>query len=176
MPLSSNSYGTVAGTAAYCGHMLTGGTFTASTKPTLTQVEGFLDQMSARLNGWLAQAGYNYPISNSTGFLILSNFANLGAAGLCELVQASGGWDANDENRRENKFLAEFEKAEAYIKSGALAAVGAPQDNAGGPLFGLSVGGRTRGAGRLQPIFTRTGFGNQPTVENGVLESDTERS
>ncbi|MBC8076957.1 MAG: hypothetical protein H7Y32_12845, partial [Chloroflexales bacterium] len=119
MALNANSYGSVAGVEAYVAHLTAAGVFTVSTRPTLAQVEGFIDQMSARLNAWLAQAGYGIPVTVPQAVLVLSNFANLGAAGLAELTQRVVGKDADDVNRRQNKFLAEFVKAEADIKCGA---------------------------------------------------------
>lgn len=180
MAIASDSYGSVDGVAAYVAHLLptTLTTFSSTTRPTLTQVEGFLDQQSAKLNAWLAMAGYTVPVSAAAAVRVLANFANLGAAGLCELTQRAAGTEAEGTNTRENKFLAEFDKARAFIESGALAALGAPltSNNAGLGLAGLSVGGRTSGGGRLQPIFTRTSFGNDPATERGSREPDTERT
>lgn len=178
MTLSSDSYGTVEGVAAYVAHLLPTGaiTFSAVTRPTVTQVESFLDQQSAKLNAWLAMSGYAVPVTAAAAVRVLANFANLGAAGLCELTQRAAGVEAEGTNQRENKFLAEFEKAKAFIEGGGFAALGAAQTNAGPGIAGFAVGGRTRGGGRLQPIFTRTSFGNDPTKESGNLEPDTERT
>jgi hypothetical protein len=178
MALSASSYGTVAGVAAYVAHLLPTSktTFDATTRPTITQVEAFLDQQSAKLNAWLAMSGYSTPVTAVGAVTVLSNFANLGAAGLCELTQRAAGVEAEGTNQRENKFLAEFKEAEAFITTGALAALGAGRVNAGPGVAGLSVGGRTRGGGRLVPMFTRTSFGQNPTAETGSLEPDGERT
>lgn len=174
MALDANSYGSVAGVAAYVRRLSSGGTFTASTNPTVTEVEAFLDQVSDTLNGWLARAGYVIPVSQADAVKVLARYANLGAAGHVELSQRAGGYDADDENRRENKFLALFKEAEKYIESGALAQLGAAvvSDELPAPLSGLRVGGTTTGGQRLRPIFTRTGFGNNPTAERGTREPD----
>ena len=169
MPLDANSYGSVLGVAAYTKRLANASaTFDANTNPTLTEVEAFLDQTSDVLNGWLAAAGYVIPVTQADAVSALARWANLGAAGLVELSQRAGGYDAEDENRRENKFLAMFEKAEAYIKSGALGALGAAtvSDDLPSPLSGLRVGGVTSGGQKLRPIFKRTGFGNDPTAES----------
>lgn len=139
-----------------------------ATQPNLTEVEAFIDQSSDILNGYLAAAGYVIPVSQADAFAVLSRFANLGAAGLAELSQRAGGYDAEDENRRENKFLKMFEAAQAYIGSGALANMGAGvvSNSAPPPLAGLRVGGLTSTGQALRPIFTRTMFGNKPTAEN----------
>lgn len=178
MALSDASYGSVDGVAAYVAHLLptSATTFSAVTRPTIAQVESFLDQQSAKLNAWLAMAGYAVPVTATTAARVLANFANLGAAGLCELTQRAAGVEAEGTNQRENKFLAEFEKARGFIEGGGLAALGAAQTNAGPGIAGFAVGGRARGNGRLQPIFTRASFGNNPTAESGNLEPDVERT
>ncbi len=63
MTLSAYAYGSVAGVAAYVKHLASSaGTFDAATKPTLTEVEAFIEQRSAMLNACLAEAGYTIPI------------------------------------------------------------------------------------------------------------------
>src|SRR5690349_806445 len=102
-----STYGDIASVQAYVRHM----TFDAANNPTTAQVLAFLDQQSAKLTGWLAAAGYQVPVTNAAAKLVLDNYANLGAAGLAELTQRTAGFSDKDENKRENKFLAEFEKA-----------------------------------------------------------------
>ncbi len=165
MTLNAHSYGSVAGVATFVRH-IAGSGFSGATKPTTTEVESMLDQRSAILNGWLAQQGYAIPVTQADAVLILANFAEMGAACDVELTQRSAGYSADDQNRRENKFCAEFMEAKAYIASGALAALGVPASGAPGPLAGLSVGGQTRGGQRLRPIFKRRSLGNDPTAES----------
>lgn len=176
MTLEANSYGSAEGVAAYVHHMTASdGTFTMDTEPNLVEVEAFLNQMSDTLNGWLARAGYSIPVTQADAKNVLNRYANLGAAGLCELSMRGAGYSADDENRRENKFLRMFDEARAYIDSGALALLGAAQasSSAPGPLAGFRIGGGTRSGGALTPIFTRTSFGNDPTAESGSPEEDT---
>jgi hypothetical protein len=166
--ISANSYGSLAGVAAYTAHAANeSGTFDSSTTPTAAQVEAFLDRRSALLNGWLTQAGYSIPATNATAVLILTMYANLGAACDVELTQRAAGYDEGDQNRRENKFCAEFMQAKAAIASGAIP--GAPSTPVG-PLAGLRVGGVTRGGIRLQPLFRRTSFGNDPVAESPLVD------
>lgn len=176
MALDANTYGTVAGVAAYVRHRANAAsTFDAATRPTLTEVEAFLDQCSDVLNGWLAQSGYVIPVTHADGVRVLARYAQLGAAGHVELSLRPGGYDADDENRRENKFLDMFMMAEAYIAGGALSALGAAVVSGGlpSPVSGLRVGGRTLSGQQLRPIFRRTSFGNNPAAESsGPKEPD----
>lgn len=144
----------------------------SATAPTLTEVTRFLDQCSDTLNGWLAASGYVIPVIQADAADVLGRYAEVGAAGHAELSQRAGGYDAEDENKRENKFLDMFETALAYIQSGALAALGAAVVSNGGPpaLAGLRVGGQTATGQALRPMFRRTSFGWNPTAETGTKE------
>ena len=166
MTLSANAYGTVAEVEAYVAHLIeSGSTFSATTRPTLAQVEQFIERRSAVLNGCLAENGYTVPVpvSAAQARLVLDYYAVMGAAGDCELTMRSAGYNAEDGNRRENKFLDEFNKACAYIASGAFAALGAPTTGPSSAINGLYIGGRTRTGQRLRPIFGRTALGVDPT-------------
>jgi hypothetical protein len=167
-----SDYGTAAGVAKYVRHMTNAGAFDTTTKPTLAQVTEMLDESCALLNGWLAQYNYGVPVVASRAVAILSRYANLGAAGLAELSQRSAGYSETDENRRENKFLAEFYKAEQFIADGTLDGLGVPTTAPPSALSGFNVGGLTTGGQGLRPIFSRTMFGNNPTAERGPREDD----
>lgn len=161
-----SDYGSLLGTAAYVIHMTKGGTFDGTTAPTDTQVDAFLTELCAQLNGWLASAGYVVPVTSALATPILDRYANIGAAGLCELTMRSAGYDKDNQNRRENKFLAEFYKAEPFIASGTLRSLGAVTNQLPSGLFGFAFGGRTSGGQPLRPTFGRTSFGNNPTAES----------
>ena len=168
MALDTNSYGSVAGVAAYVRHMTNAsGAFDGTTSPTLTQVEAFLDQASDTLNGWLARNRYTIPVTQADAVNVLARYANLGAAGLCELSMRSSGYSADDENRRENKFLDQFGQAEMVIGSGALAALGAAVSSTEipPPLAGFRIGGSAVGGSAGNPMFSRGMFGNVPDAE-----------
>jgi hypothetical protein len=174
--LDANTYGTVVGVTAYVRRLAnSNSTFDTTTRPTLVEVEAFLDQCSDVLNGWLARAGYVIPVTHADAARVLARYANLGAAGHVELSQRPGGYDAEDENRRENKFLDMFMLAESYIESGALAALGAAivSGSLPSPVSGLRVGGLTRSGQQLRPMFRRTSFGHDPAAESsGPKEPD----
>ena len=162
-----SDYGTLDGVAAYVAHMTNSvGAFDITTAPTDTQVTIFLGEICAQLNGWLASAGYVIPVTNSAAKQVLDRYANIGAAGLCELTQRSAGYSKDDKNKRENKFLAEFYAAEVFVKGGALNNLGAATQQLPGGLFGLAFGGKTSTRQPLRPTFGRTSFGNDPTKES----------
>lgn len=123
-----STYGSPEGVAAHVRHMLNGAaTFDEETKPPLAHVEQWLDERSAQLTGCLAAAGYAVPVTQTDAKTVLDRYANIGAAGDCELSMRNSGYSADDENAREIKFLSEFEKACPWIESGALTGLGVPQ-------------------------------------------------
>lgn len=173
MTLSPYAYGTVAQVAAYVKHLTSNGTFDAASRPTAAQVEQFLEQRSALLNGCLAEAGYTTPVTTpAQAVTVLAYYAVQGAAADCELTQRSSGTEDDKDNPRYKVFLKEFEKGCPFIASGAFAAIGAPAAAGSPAIAGLWVGGRTRGGQKLRPIFGRSGFGNDPTRESPTAEPD----
>lgn len=175
MAISANSYGTVAEVLAYVRHLLTDGatTFSVSTRPTLEEVERFIDRRSARINAVLARAGYRVPVgSPQTAIDVLADIAVKGAAGDAELTMRHSGMRAEGENDREYEFLKEFQEGLAWIAGPDFAALGAPQDNPSSSIAGAKFGGMTRGGQALRPVFGRTSFRNDPTDESPSREAD----
>lgn len=165
-----SDYGTIAEVAAYVRRLAnSAGTFDATTKPTQAEVEVFLTRRSNILNAWLAAAGYTIPVTDAQAKSVLDYYAVVGAACDVERTQRTAGASEED-NARADQFCAEFAKAAALIADGGLAALGATQTGASKALAGLYVGGKTSTGQRLQPIFTRTSFGNEPTRESGEQE------
>jgi hypothetical protein len=163
-------YGTIEGVAKYVRHLTTNGGFGPTTKPTIDEVGEMLDESCAVINGWLSQYNYTVPVTATRAAAALSRYANLGAAGLAELAQRSAGYSEQDQNRRENKFLAEFNRAEKFIASGALDGLGVTPGDTPRPLAGFAVGGKTSGGLALRPMFRRSSFGNDPTAESPVVD------
>lgn len=116
-------YGSEEGVQAYVRHMR----FNGTNAPTAADIERWLTERAAQLTSWLMAAGYTVPVTadhSAEAKAVLDRYANLGAAGEAELAQRNAGGDAEDTNRRENKFLAEFARAEAWITGDVLAAMG----------------------------------------------------
>ena len=122
------------GVQAFVRHM----TFDTPKGPSTDDIERWLTERTGMLDGWLAVAGYTVPVTHAQSLIILGKYANVGAAGDAELAQRSAGYSKDDQNRRENKFLAEFATAESYINSGALARLGAEHSDANEAPGGLS--------------------------------------
>lgn len=65
MAVSERSYGTAAQVAALTRRVTKAGVFDATTNPTLTTVEGWIDQVSAMVNMSLAASGFSIPVSQA---------------------------------------------------------------------------------------------------------------
>lgn len=139
------SYGTPAGVEAFIKHMV----IDSVNYPSSADLQAWLDQRSAILDGWLAHAGYVVPVTNVRALAALDYYANVGAAATAELTMLSAAYTENTELRREVVFLKQFESANDWIQSGGPAALGAPQDTTA--FAGLRVSGT--GAG---PIFQKS--------------------
>lgn len=176
MAIAASSYGSVAEVLAYTRHLLTGGnpTFTADTRPSLSEVERFIDRRSAMLNACLAEYGYTVPVMTPQAAIdILAYYATQGAAADAEMtVRAAGSSESGGEDRRERLFLKEFDRACQFIASAAFASLGAPQARPSSAIAGIAFGGRTRGGQPLRPVFGRTAFGQNPTAESPTAEPD----
>jgi hypothetical protein len=66
-------------------------TYSASTKPTLTEVKAFATGIANRIDALLAELGYETPVTDATGKSILSWINAYGAASLAEQAQAGLG-------------------------------------------------------------------------------------
>ena len=65
MSIGANSYGSAAGVAALVPRYANGsGTFATTDRPTLAQVETFIDSVSGILNSILAEAGFQIPVTD----------------------------------------------------------------------------------------------------------------
>lgn len=64
---------------------------TATSRPTLTQVQGFLDRLSAEVDGALASRGITVPITTPAYFLTsIDNLVSMGAAGQALMAALPG--------------------------------------------------------------------------------------
>lgn len=80
MPISSRSYGTVAGVVSLVPRYADSGNFTSATRPSLAQVENWINETSAVVNALLADAGFSVPMTQTDAISLL--------AGLVESVVA----------------------------------------------------------------------------------------
>jgi len=169
MAIRADSYSTVDEVRSYTRHLLDGvQNFNGNTRPTLTDVEKFIDRSSGLLNVALSAAGFSPSAvyGNSTAKLACDDWVTTRAVKYVELTQRGTGYNADEGSR-----TAAFENdAGEFVEalSAGLANLGIAQ-SAGNTADGLQFTGMTIEGDRsdpsdstkAQPLFTRKGFDNE---------------
>jgi hypothetical protein len=169
MAIRSDSFSSVDEVKGYTRHLLDGhSTFDALTRPTLTEVEKFIDRSSALLNLALASAGFNPSdiYSNAVAKLACDDWVTMRAVKYVELTQRGTGYNA-DEGSRTAAFqndAAEFVDAMTYGFVNLGIEQGISSTSAGLNFTALdaeSLRQDPSDSSKAQPMFTRKGFDNQ---------------
>jgi len=166
MTVSANSYGTAAGVAALVPLRASGTgdsvNFTSSTRPTITQVEAQIDQISALVNAMLAEAGFSIPVSQASGVLLLTQFVQQEVAAIVEGINGSGrfGPTAKQVGGR-GRFAVLVEDAHEFIEvhKVGLERLGATRSTS--VSSGIAYRDTDEGGDDTFPIFQRDAFGNE---------------
>lgn len=169
MALRADSYGSVAEVLAFTRHLLDGETtFNPSTRPTLTEVERFIDRDSGVLNSALAQAGFSTPLTNSTAALACAQWVVAQAANQVEFTALGMGFNDADGQRQVtltglNRSAKEFVKDNAlgWKRLGATVADPANQGLTFTALDDHDERADPDNTGREQPVFRRRMFDNE---------------
>lgn len=102
MAIRGDSFSSVVEVTAYTRHLLDGNTaFTTDTRPTLAEVEKFIDRASGTLNVAIAQEGFSPAnvYANSTAKLACDDWVTLKAAKYVEMTQRGTGYSENEGSR-----------------------------------------------------------------------------
>ncbi len=161
MTVGPNSYGTTAGTAALVPRWASAGDFTTSTRPTLAQVEAWIDQISGLLNAMLARAGFTIPITDDDVKDALDLFVNQEAAAMADGVNGSGKFGptakAVGKQGRFNILMGDVQDfIEAYAVGFERLGAKRTETIAGG----IGYRGTDESGDEIHPVFQREGFGN----------------
>lgn len=120
MSIRGDSYGTIAEVLAYTRHLMDGqSTFNSTTRPTITEVEKFVDRASGVLNGALNTRGLTTPVTNTTAKLALDDWVVSRATEYVELTQRGAGF-SGEEGSRTVMFANMSVDALAFVKSNEL--------------------------------------------------------
>jgi hypothetical protein len=156
MGLATNSYGSVAEVAALVPMWTEGAAFTASTRPSYSQVEQFLDRVSAIVNTLLAQEGFGIPVTNDDAKLALSQFVIEECADLCDAVNRSGRFFlSSEELAGRGRFRVILSDAKAFIAGYADGLQGLGATRTKSVTYGLGYCATDDGGDAIEPIFSR---------------------
>lgn len=170
MTIRGDSFSSVDEVKSYTRHLLDGqSTFNSTTRPTLTDVEKFIDRASGVLNVAIAAEGFSPSAiyGNSTAKLACDDWVTQKAVKYTELTQRGTGYNAN-EGSRTAAFSME-KSAREFISSmmPGLALLGISQSNQmseGLAYTGLDAQGQRddpNNSTREQPFFSRRNFDNK---------------
>ena len=149
MTLRADSYGSVEAVRALTRHLLDGAaTFSATTRPTLAEVEGMIDRWSTVLNVDLINREVTVPVAaDSPARLVCDQWVIRQAAAEVELTQRGTGWNADEGSRiqalRMDTGEAVASSVAAALRKAGLLAHGNARD--GLSFTGTSVAVFTRG-------------------------------
>lgn len=163
MAIGANSYGDTGEIAAmeerYANSSIL---FDGNTRPTLTIVETFVDQVSSLINGMLAKYGFTIPVSEDDSKRGLDLFVNMEVASLVEGANGSGKFGpTTKKGGGKGRWAVLYEDVAEYIKTFAAGfeAMGATRTGAT-TLKGLGYMEKDNEGNDVFPIRTRQEFDN----------------
>ena len=161
MTLGANSYGSVAEVQALTARYLSSGSYTTGTRPTLVQVEKFIDNASATLNVLLAKAGFAIPIADTDAAAACGQIVVECAVDLCHAANSTGRFYTDRALERGESPLRVLRQDMAdWVDDNAagLELLGATRTYSG--LSGIAYRDSDNGGDATNPIFQRDAFGN----------------
>lgn len=171
MALRSDSYGTVAEVLPFVRQFLDGETtFNSTTRPTLTEVEAFMDRTSGVLNLALKGQGLGTPITstaNSTGKLACADWVVARAARYVEITHPGQVWSGEPDSRPVLGNLQRQAKEFAVDVALALKYDGATVSKP--KHLGLAFTGLDKRSERSDPEDTTR---EQPKFRRGLFDSE----
>ncbi len=166
MTLAANSYGTVAEVEALTRVYMAGELgFNASTHPTLTEVEKFIDRCSGVLNLALASAGFTVPVTQVDAALACDNWVVTMAARYVETSQPYAGIEDNPRGGLLSD-LDDEAKAFVQMNQAGFGALGVAQ--AAADSNGVIFTGMTAQRDRTDPLDSSL---EQPKFSRGMFDS-----
>lgn len=161
MSVSARSYGTASGVAAYVGVYTSAGSFSTTTKPTLAQVESWIDQVSALLNTALAKRGFVVPMTQADAVLAAKSLVEQLVSDLAQAANSSGRFfSERNLDRGVSNWAIIRNDISNWVEeyAGGLEQLGASR----GSAIATDIGYRSsdNGGNSTAPIFQRNAFGN----------------
>jgi hypothetical protein len=169
MAIRSDSFSSAAEVTAFTRHLLDGqSAFNSTTRPTVTELEKFIDRASGLVNVALARAGFT-PSSiyeNSTAKLTCDDWVTNYAARYVELTQRGTGYSESEGGR-----LPAFEMgtADEFVNSNKLGFIQLGISQSRKMSAGLAFTGLTVQSERTDPDNTSL---EQPVFTRNMFEAD----
>ena len=174
MTIRSDSFSSTSEVLAFTRHLLNGqASFNSTTRPSLTEVEKFIDRASGVLNNALLAAGFapSSVIANSTAKLACDDWVTMRGADYVELTQRGTGY-SEDDGSRIKAFRSLYSDAAQFVKMIRPGLVEGGITQSAKLSDGLQFTGLTAQVDRTdpddktleQPLFTRSQFDDTSTT------------
>jgi len=162
MSINANSYGTLAGTGALVPKWSGGGSdFADTTRPTATQVETWIDQVSAILNGILSESGFSIPVSQADAVRALTMFIEEEVAALVVGVNGHGRMGPTAKGKTVGgRFRLVLDDVKGYVEAMAVGLERMGATRTYNAMAGLDFRDTDESGDETHPIFQRSAFGN----------------
>lgn len=164
MTIGLNSYGTVAEVAALTRRYTTNGYFDVDTRPSVAQVEKWIDNASATLNVMLAKAGFTVPITQADAKAACGEIVVEVVVDLCHAANSAGRFYTDRALERgvsPMKVLRQEMADWVELQAPGLENLGATRSTS--LLGGMAYRDTDESGNATFPIFQREGFGNELT-------------
>ena len=160
MSILDNSYGSPDDVAALVRRYTNEGVFDGTTRPTLEQLERYIDRISGITNVYLAEKGFTVPVTQTDAKLALDELVNQSVVELCHVTNSAGRFFTDRRLKRQSPLRVIREEIAAWIElhDTGLENLGAAR---GTSLAGQIAYRDTDDSGdATAPIFQREAFGN----------------
>lgn len=167
MTIGANSYGSAGGVAALTPRFAnTSGVFDGTTRPTLTQVESHIDQVSGTINAILATNGFKIPITQADCKLALDLFVNQEVASIVEGINGSGRFGPIKTGTQKSSMMLVIQDVQAFlaVQAPGFERLGATRTYSA--LEGVGFKDFDADGNETTPFFTRKTFLNEDTGGN----------
>lgn len=141
---------------------LSGGTYTTGTRPTLAQVEKFIDNASSTLNVMLAKAGFSVPIVQADAKAACAEIVIECVVDMCHAANSTGRFFTERAlERGVNPMAAIRQDIASWVEAQApgLEALGATRNTS--QLGGIAFRDTDEAGNEIFPIFQRGSFNNR---------------
>jgi hypothetical protein len=174
MTIRADSYSTAAEVTAFTRHLLAGqSAFNSTTRPTVTELDKFIDRASGILNSALVGSGLAAPITNSTAKLACDDWVTARSAEYVELTQRGVGY-SEGEGSRTASFRNMAKSANQFVTENRLGFVRLGVTVSHGKAEGLAFTGLDARSERddpddtalVQPFFRRGKFDDPSATES----------
>jgi hypothetical protein len=159
--LGANSYGDTSEIGALVPrHANQSKLFDVATRPTISEVETWCDQVSAVINGMLAQEGFSVPITQADSKLIMDFFVNSEVAAIVEGVIGGGRFAPGSKaTSAKGRWAVIYDDVKAYIEGQKKGLEDLGSTVGADIATEIATRGKDETGDDTFPIFQRRGFG-----------------